>query len=338
MSIRPAEARREFYRQRRMELEEQFKSTGLLRRQDWWSLDYFKDPYLIHATSQKLHKRYQDLAGNSYELDASGKISPVLGKAHETWTSLALHVQEELFARKIRPLRADEDIHLPIPSFPEAPPGLRILDNTQLPKTPYLVKCGKEEHIRAMVENGEIQISPASSYSEKSHTIAIQDQSELELLAYRATSSISGDFFGIDPRDSIRAGRREIEVRRNLPNFYMFCTSHRYDFRLLSDFGSNAIAFIERPDVFLSRLVEGVAKTRPELVPRLGAVQYYDPYFVSDWSYSADGFLKHFRYAYQNEFRICWNSPLDSPFEAKPFFINIGSMTEYAKFIFLPTV
>jgi hypothetical protein len=64
---------------------------------------------------------------------------------------------------------------------------------------------------------------------------------------------------------------------------------------------------IQEPQVFVQRLLEAVKKGHPNLVPKIRDIKYYDPYCVEDWDNNLYGFAKHFRYAYQNEFRICWS-------------------------------
>ena len=333
MPPRSISERKKYYLQRRLALENAIEKSGALRRQDWWSLDYFKDPYLIETPTQKLHKRYQDIIGNTTILDPSGKISFLMGKDRDAWMSLAMHVQDELFARGIMPQRADDDIHLPNPTFPESPPGIKILGGRLLPSSAYLVKIGEYAHMRAMVETGEILISPASTYTDKSLTTAIRDD-ELKLFANCSASNIHKTALGRSVAHKFDLKRPgEITITRTLHDFYAYCLTHRYDHRLLDDFHKDSIVIINEPTIFLTKLAKAVESKYTSLLARVGAIGYYDPYFVEDWSREADGFLKHFRYAYQKEFRLCWNVPTESAHAFKPFFVNIGDMRSYAELL-----
>jgi hypothetical protein len=240
-----------------------------------------------------------------------------------------------LFARGTRPQRADNDIHLPNPTFPEVPPGIKILSGRNLPNDPYLVKIGKYVHMQTMIETGEIRIAPASSYADKSLAIAIRDN-ELEILAHYAVADIHKTALGRSAANKIDLKRSgEITIKRTLPDFYAYCLAHRYDHRLLDDFKADTIVLIKEPVTFLNKLVEAVKLKYPNQLPRVGAVDYYDPYFVEDWSLEAEGFIKHFRYAYQNEFRVCWNRAAGTPQTLAPFYVRIGDMRKYGELLTL---
>lgn len=335
MPRRSINERRNYYVQRKLTLENQIKNDGALRRQDWWSLEYFKDPYLIETPTQKLHKRYQDIIGNLTILHSSGKIAPLMGKDRDVWASLIMHTQDELFARGLMPRRADDEVHLPTPTFPKTPPGIAILRGRSLPNDPYLVKLGKYIHIRSMLDCGEILISPASRYADKSLTAAVRDD-ELTLYANYPVSNIRKTALGRSVTNNFDLTKPgEITIKRTLQNFYTYCLTHHYDHRLLDDFHHDTILLIKQPTTFINKLVEAVESKHPSFIARVGAVDYYDPYFVENWSREADGFLKHFRYAYQKEFRVCWNVPEVDSHTFDPFVVNIGDMRDYAELLTL---
>jgi hypothetical protein len=325
--------RRQFFFARQKELESLVEKNGKLKRQEWWSLEYYKEPYLVDATTQSLLKRYQDIVGNLTTLDQSGRISVLAGESRDILASKITHVQEELVARGIMPRRADDDIHLPNPTFPNVPPGLRILGENKLPDEPYLVKIGEYSHMRAMIEVGEIRIAPASSFNDKSLAAAIKDN-ELELVAHYSRSDLRKTALGRSIADKIGLEQSgEIAVKRTLPDFYAYCLTYKYDHRLLDDFHKDSVVLIREPGVFLRKLVHAVTSKFPGLRPRIGAISYYDPYCVEDWNLSSDGFLKHFRYAYQKELRACFNVPVGDSHAFKPLFVYVGDMRSYAELL-----
>ena len=325
--------RRQFFSCEKERLEKLAKESGKLRRQEWWSLAYFKNPYLVDARSDKLHKRYQDITGNFTTLTKSGQIAPVTGKDCDLWLSRITHVQEELFARGLRPNRADDDIHIPKPTFPTIPPGLEILKGRELPDQPYLVRIGEHAHMASMLENGEIRIAPASSWSNQSLVSAIKDN-ELEVSACYSVSDIMKTALGRSVSHKFDLSRPgEITLRRTLADFYAFCCTHKYDHRLLDDFNKDTIVLIKDPKKFLDNLATAISLHNPNLSVRFGPIRYYDPYAVEDWDRNTDGFLKHFRYAYQNEFRVCCTLPAGASHKFEPFFVTIGSMRDYAELL-----
>jgi hypothetical protein len=328
-----SDERRQFFLVRRTELESLAEKDGTLKRQEWWSLEYYKEPYLVDATTPSLHKRYQDIVGNLTTLDQSGRISVLAGESRDVLASKITHVQEELFVRGIMPRRADDDIHLPNPTFPNVPPGLRILGGSKLPDVPYLVKIGEYSHMRAMIEVGEIRIAPASSFNDKSLAAAIKDN-ERELFAHYSRSDLQKTTLGRSTADKIDPEQSgEIVVKRTLPDFYAYCLTHKYDHRLLDDFHKDSVVLIREPGAFLKKLVHAVTSKFPDLHSRIDAISYYDPYCVEDWNPSSDGFLKHFRYAYQKEFRACFSVPVGSHHVFNPFFVHVGDMRSYAELL-----
>jgi hypothetical protein len=335
MAFLASNERRKLFSSEKEKLEKLAKENGKLRRQDWWSLEYFRDPYLVDATTDKLHKRYQDIVGNLMVLDKSGRIAPLMGKDRDHWMSRTMHVQDELFTRGLRPNRADDDIHISNPTFPNIPPGLLVLKGRELPDQPYLVRIGEYAHMASMLEDGVIRTAPASTWSDKSLTSAIKDN-ELEVSACYSVSDIMRTTLGRSVSHKFDLNRPgEITLRRTLPDFYAFCCTHKYDHRLLDDFHKDTIVLIRDPKKFLSDLAAAIRLHNSSLSVRIGPIKYYDPYGVEDWDRNTDGFLKHFRYAYQNEFRICCTLPAGAPHKFEPFFVTIGSMRKYAELLTL---
>jgi hypothetical protein len=325
-----ASSRRLFFASRRKYLEDSLKKNGALSRQDWSSLDYTKDPYLVEATAEVLHKRYQDLIGVSWVLEPNGKIAPLLDANYDLWMAKTVHVQDELFARGLRPQKADDEIHIPHPSFPEIPKGLSILKGKPLPTKPHLIKLGKRDHMTKMFKQGLLKISSASSWRDTSSVTAIKDD-ELSLLASYSSTDVLKTRLGrsFASNMSIEDGK-EITIKRSLPDFYAYCLTHKYDHRLLSDFCADAMVIIHEPKIFVRKLLDAVKKTRSNLTTKISDIKYYDPYCVEDWDTNLYGLAKHFRYAYQNEFRICW-SPKDRQETLESFFVEIGDMSSFAE-------
>jgi hypothetical protein len=326
--------RRDYFNRRRKELETQAKETAALRRQDWWSLEYFNDPYLLEAPTSSLHKRYLDISGNMVILTPEGKISLLSDNNRDFWTSRLVHVQEELFARGDGPQRADDKLHIPNPTYPEIPPGLRILNGRSLPDGQHLVKVGNSVHMKNMLEKGEVKISPVASYADEMLTAAIYDN-ELELTARYSSFNRDRTPLSRSAAASTIERRGEIVIKRTLPNFYAYCLTYHYDHRLLDDFHADSIVLIKEPIIFIQKLVDAVKNKLPSFQPRLGAVGYYDPYGVEDWDPNSDGFLKHFRYAYQREFRVRWQSADNTTKPLESFLVYIGDMRSYAELLTL---
>jgi hypothetical protein len=188
-----------------------------------------------------------------------------------------------------------------------------------------LFKFGKAEYIRALYERGEAFIQPASTFNGMSGDTARQDD-ELTVQWHRAGG--------------------KIEFRAS--NYYCWCCGSVYDYRLFWDFRDgqtgkpgDACLAIHNPDAFVQRFAAAIKGT-PDIVRlRLTPVLYYDPLAVSDnpiafaaYQDEAIQCMKHFRFAYQWEFRVVI-IPAD-PSSLEPFKLNLGPLKDIAELIAAP--
>jgi hypothetical protein len=97
-----------------------------------------------------------------------------------------------------------------------------------------------------------------------------------------------------------------------------------YDYRLLDDFGYDSFVVIYDVGDFAKRLAGAVRAARPELQMDARNVNYFDPYFCATWQLK-QGFSKHFRYAYQKEWRFIWPMTAQQS-RNDAFFIRLGSL------------
>jgi len=85
-------------------------------------------------------------------------------------------------------------------------------------------------------------------------------------------------------------------------------------------------------DKFLTLVNKEVQKYIEDYHFAYQAVEYIDPLKPSK---EPDVFFsKHFKFTYQNEFRLIW-VPENPSMDIEPFFIEIGNMDEYAKLVVL---
>lgn len=116
---------------------------------------------------------------------------------------------------------------------------------------------------------------------------------------------------------------------RSKTDFYIYCTSSRYHYRLIDDFDADAFILFSDPSAFSDRFAEAVRAALPDHTVGAGPVQYFDPY---------DGpgntvdplFWKHFRYAYQSEYRFVWVPPQDRK-HMEPIFVGLGPLHDIAE-------
>ncbi|MCA1436422.1 hypothetical protein I6F33_26100 [Bradyrhizobium sp. BRP20] len=181
-----------------------------------------------------------------------------------------------------------------------------------------LFKFGKAEHMRALYERGELLVRPAS-YFAGAEGLARQDN-ELTMSWYR--------------------DGRKLEFSTS--DYYCWCCASVYDYRLFMDFQSDACVAINDLDSFIERFAKAVAAQvsgveRVRLIP----AYYYDPLSVSDdpveFAAVQDEAIqcaKHFRFAYQWEFRVVITRSTPAPMQA--FKLDMGSLRDIAELVVAP--
>jgi hypothetical protein len=312
----------------------------VMPRHEAWRAAYRANRYMIDASDQNVAQRCRDITVNMMGVDASGRITPGSPTPSRVqWWERWTHILEEFALRGIG-FRSDLELigrdAMPWVSAPEPPRGLKILRGSRLPSTPYLARIGRKEHLREAYTRGRIRIAPAASYADAPLNSAIRDD---ELTVTATASGRHMNLRRYDPRtgkegEPIQVSGEMQWSTRLTQNFYVLCLTHSYDLRLLDDFRGDALLLITDPGRFVKRLTRAVAKARPDLQSAIGAVQYYDPYFV-DPSGGWVPMLKHFRHAYQNEIRFVWTGPnLDLAAEA--FFVDLGPLRDVARLFLLP--
>lgn len=317
-----------------------------MRRQEMWAESYRRDPYMESATPEAVAQRSRDIMANMLGVSERGGLIPGkprlpngdINPGWEQWMARWTHILEEMGNRG--GIRSDQVLidreAMPWLSAPQAPRGFKILQGGSLPPAPFLAKIGRQEHMFPLFDEGKLRMAPASNYSDPSLNSAQRDD-ELTVTAVR---SGRGDFLHKIDRETGKRGPPLPlvgEVQHSLKlkkNYYVLCFSYTYDPRLLDDFGGNALLLVTGLAEFANRARLAVERLRPDLQLSFGAPQYYDPYFV-DPNRGWIPMMKHFRYAYQREFRLVWTG--DVPADAKPFFVELGSLRDIAQYYALPS-
>jgi hypothetical protein len=107
----------------------------------------------------------------------------------------------------------------------------------------------------------------------------------------------------------------------------------QYEYRLFEDFGYDACAVIRDPSRFLRAFQAAGEKLFPGWQFAYGPVVYRDPFHPikeDDVLYS-----KHFRYAYQCEFRVTWEHDPSLVGPLSPVFLELDSHSDCCDFLAL---
>jgi hypothetical protein len=179
-----------------------------------------------------------------------------------------------------------------------------------------LFRFSRADYNDEFVRTGRMRLSPASHYNDALKSNVVRDD-ELQLDWY-------------DSALQLQSAR--------VADYYAFCVSSEYDYRLYSDFKSDSSVAIREPDAFVLRVRDAIAAHKAAgRAPRIAAlytcpVIYVDPFLLSPVTEVSEvHFCKHFRYAYQTEFRLVL-APVSSD-ELQPFFLQIGSLEDIAEMV-----
>jgi hypothetical protein len=182
-----------------------------------------------------------------------------------------------------------------------------------------LFKFSKAQHMRDLYERGEALVWPASHFA--SADGAARQDNELTMSWYR--------------------DGKKIEFSTS--DYYCWCCASVYDYRLFMDFQSDACLAIKDIGSFMERFAKAVAaQVSGAKNVRLIPAYYYDPLSVSDdpieFATVKDEAIqcaKHFRFAYQWEFRVVITRSGPTPLQ--PFKIEMGSLQDIAELIVAPS-
>lgn len=305
---------------------------------------YRANRYLEHLSDDDLKQRSKDIFVNLLILTEDGKIGHIQPNDEgKKWMSLWTHVLEE-FEIRFGPFPSgfedgfmrEAKERIPQYNWPHLNKAVNKFNELKLVHGNYLIKYGKYKYLSNTFEHGLIRISPASFYNDPSLNHAIRD-SELEFVLHMHPSALkmrahdrkTGKSKDILPEDLIS----NVTYSLTTFDYYVFCLSSVYDFRLFGDFNSDACLIIKDSKSFLNRLKVKAKDKLPNWECFSGLVSYIDPIKSNPNQVENNMFFsKHFRYAYQKEYRIVWIS-LDIKNSLKHIFLELGSLMKFTELI-----
>jgi hypothetical protein len=295
-----------------------------------WRQEYRAHRYLEFATPEDLRQRMIDLSENVYIVDRHGRLSkkPDIPE----WLRLVTHIQEEIGIRNI-------GLQIPfVPPYRNVGRAAELWDPLNLRYGSYLLKFGKREHVHSLFTKGLIRLASAETYNDPKLSYAIADNERLFI-----QESI-GASIDIPPNGDLRVPQEKwinapIQgTLKTIQNYtgqvYMACFARRYDYRLFEDFEYDACMVIRDPLRFLKKMNEVGETLLPGFQFYFDSVQYRDPFEPkrdNDVLYT-----KHFKYAYQDEFRVTWDrAPIDGEPPLQSIFLELGPLIEYCDYLVL---
>jgi hypothetical protein len=286
--------------------------------------------FLSHA---ELRVRTKEILNNMVILSNKGQIS--LHGRNETgnyWMVKWTDALEE-FALRYGPYPngfsdgSMKDAPIVNPTYPASPPAKDAIGSIQ---ENCIYKFGKNEHLAAMFKYGRIRIAPASYYADPSLNNAIQDDELSFIVESRADQLKIQDEMG----QRIHSFGKVTFHLKSETNYYVHCFAAQYTYREYEDFEAETCIVITEPRKLFQKMMKAVRVLKPDFKGFSTPVKYLDP-LTCDPNDINIFISKHFRYSYQNEVRTIWlpNSPTEN---LEPFFIEVGSLQNFAKFITIP--
>lgn len=318
--------------QRRKFFEWKVEQPGRLVRHEVWRHAYLARPYLIGADDDVLAQRFCDVFMNVMEVGQDGKLSPVWPETDQP-TQLFTHLLEEYGARSSAlPAGIVEAARAPLFRYFEhgTPLGFTMFQEYSTPNAPVLVKYGKRKFLEPMFQFGTLQLSNAKSYNNSSFVDAARDDEIRRTFVYPTYKErLKGESSVVAMGRTIEFGDNDFELPLVFDDYYLFSACERIHHRMPTDFDADAAIVIRDPTLFTQRLVSTFLAHHPDWVAMHGKVTYYDPY--RDYTkFRMPEMAKHFRYAYQKEFRVAFRPRRRIATQLQPLFLSIGPMTEYA--------
>lgn len=307
-----------------------------MRRNDLWTREYDQRRFLANFSADDLNERFGDIVTNSLSLrGAPPRLATHSDKRRMGyWGRKLSHTAREFELRGAHPIGSPNLV--PLPSDEKAQRASKVCAEWGVPPAGALVKYGELRHLREFMQHGRLLVRPASYYRQQDLAHAIRDD-ELQFSRIVAADRL--------PTLTVHDGTtRRIKARGVRPlsmtvttsmatDYYLFCLSRSWDPRLfLMDPKYDAAVVIHDADV-VRRVDAAVRSIQPfdDLHPF--DVDYVDPVETTD----ADcllPFVKHFRFAFQQEFRTAW-IPTEHVDALDSVSVEIGALGRSASLVHL---
>jgi hypothetical protein len=299
-----------------------------------WAEEYRRRRYLEHTSAEELHRRAEDLIENIVTIGAQGEAIVAQG---EDLRRLLGHVYAEFGLRQ-----------MPVPTEVNQKPykhhrdAGRLWADLGLTEGSYLLKFGNSEYMVPMLQTGRIRVSNAKRFDSPVLGEAIRDcevrfEEECYEMKVELPPNSRHNRTGQSlPLETIGNVRRTAECTTD---YYIACFGLKYDFRLFDDFsrGSekpyDACLVITEPLTFVNQMRVCGEKKLPGWDFDALPITYRDPYHPSPESLDIF-FIKHFRYAYQCEFRMAWTPPQPEE-KLEPVEFELGPLAGHCRLLVL---
>lgn len=312
----------------------------LITRNDSWRAEYRRRRYLADLSRADLNKRFEDVVNNMVVLTEGGQLGlrpmkkPYRDDRGMYWMILWTHILEE-FCLRYGPYPNGIDdgslrkIDIVKPSFPDIPKAVTAIAGIDHKNKEYFYKFGREEFLHQSLKRGIFRISPASCYADPSLNKAMQDD-ELNITLIMPSMDVKITSSKLKNETIKPFGNVQCTLTA-ASNYYVYCIASAYTYREYDDFDADSCLVVKDPRLFTRKIMQSVGSALNGFNGFASHVKYIDPFNTHPNSVDVF-FSKHFRYAYQNEYRLMW-VPAEPVRDLAPIFIEIGSIEDIAELI-----
>jgi hypothetical protein len=266
--------------------------------------------------------------------DRDGKLS--------YWMELWTHALEEMMSLRHYPsalykkeTNKEKELIVPNANWPGIEKAVDVFRSLSYSGKPCIIRYGEKDRLQRMFDRGEMRINPASSYDDPSLNYAVKDN-ELEMKMY-----VRSPLFEKIPAMFAKGMQGELTVFRVLEemlqapsNYYAYCMSMAPNIRLFGDFKATACIIATDPERFVEKIVNGCTDILNGWVCRKGRVRYVDP--IRSGTDGIDVLTcKHFRFTYQDEYRLAWVPATGTVDVLEPFDIELGDLHDCCELLIL---
>jgi hypothetical protein len=310
--------------------------SKILPRHHAWRLAYRQHQYCKHLSQNELNRRIRDILLRMLTLTPDAKIGLMsIEPEGGRWMELFTHVLEEMVIR-----------HGPYPAgftseIFKFEPVLALAGDLatraakrleHLRGEAVVIKFGKPEHMEALYKRGQLRVQAASYYKRADHNGAVRDDElAVEFALHLDRNAIAQVVRNPQdvPSDPIS---RRLDVRfESRTDYWLYCLTNAVEPRMFVDFEAQACVVIRDTARFSDAITKAAASRVGTAQFRQGHVNYIDPMLPTS-AHVDVAMSKHFRYAYQQEYRFVW-IPLQPQINLEYFDLELGPLHTYAELI-----
>ena len=324
----------------------------------WWEKEYVEHPYMRELPMKDLNQRFHDIVTNIVKTSEDGKVGMEVALSGVEWLRYQHHVLMEAKARELPyPLFLDKrharDWNRD--EFTSSVKGTHSAGAFQAVKAWAegsgnhrfsVVKYGERRFMERFLRYGEILVRPSAAYNHAAFNRAQRDdENSVSVFGVR-----TGDGKAVPANDLPVWWGNRLSMNRYSAStdrdYMLYCMGTTLSPTLFSQFGETYDACILIHDLveFAKRMDEGTRRRFPSgaFVHAHGRTTYIDPLNAIPPTPEPSKrtgaipipFLKHFRHAYQEEYRFVW-VPTEPLRGFEEVLLSIGSIEDIAEIICL---